>query len=183
LRERAQRLDVGESGLLVLDWFNGNRSVLCDSELSGMVLGLKLTTRPEEIYRAMLEGVAFGARMIIENYTDNGISIGRACATGGIALKDELLMQIMSDVTGLTIEVADCPQACALGSAMYGAVAGGLCEDMSEAVKRMSRPAVKSYYPNEKNHTAYNKLYAEYKTLHDYFGRGENDVMKRLLQK
>ena len=183
LREKAQALSVGESGLLVLDWFNGNRSVLCDSDLSGMILGLKLTTRPEEIYRALMEGVAFGARLIIENYTDNGIRVSRACATGGIALKDELLMQILSDVTGLTIEVANCPQACALGSAMYGAVAGGLCADMSEAVARMSKPTVKTYFPNADNKRAYDALFAEYKTLHDYFGRGENDVMKRLLKK
>jgi L-ribulokinase len=166
---------------VVLDWFNGNRSVLCDSDLSGMILGLTLTTKPEHIYRALLEGVAFGAKMIIDNYTDNGIKINRVVATGGIALKDELLMQILSDVTGLVIEVSASTQACALGSAMYGAVACGIYSDVGDAASVMSKPTVRTYTPIEQNTAAYRRIYDEYKLLHDYFGRGENDVMKRLL--
>ncbi len=181
LREKAQSLRIGESGLLVLDWFNGNRSVLCDSKLTGMILGLTLTTKPEEIYRAIMEGVAFGAKMIIDNYTDNGISVNKVIATGGIALKDELLMQILSDVTGLTVNVSASAQACALGSAMYGAVACGIYENISDAAAAMSRPCVRTYTPIEENFRAYGRLYDEYKTLHDYFGRGGNDVMKRLM--
>ena len=181
LRSKARELKIGESGLMVLDWFNGNRSVLCDSDLSGMILGLTLTTKPEHIYRALLEGVAFGAKMIIDNYTDNGIKINRVVATGGIALKDELLMQILSDVTGLVIEVSASTQACALGSAMYGAVACGIYSDVRDAATVMSKPTVKTYMPIEENTVKYRRLYDEYKLLHDYFGRGENDVMKRLL--
>lgn len=182
LRRKAQRLAVGESGLLVLDWFNGNRSVLSDSDLSGMILGLTLQTRPEEIYRAIIEATAFGAKMIIDTFEENGIRINSVCASGGIALKDEMLMQIFADVTGRNIRVAGTTQAGALGSAVYAAVACGIYKDLQEAAGVMSRPAVKEYKPNASNTEAYERLYAEYKILHDYFGRGENNVMKRLIK-
>ena len=182
LREKASKLRVGESGLLVLDWFNGNRSVLSDYDLTGMVLGLTLTTKPEEIYRAIIEASAFSSRMIIDTFADSGIVINSVCASGGIALKDEMMMQILADVTRKEIRVASSTQAGALGSAIYASVGCGIHPSMKEAVKVMSVPAARVYTPIEENSQRYDKLFEEYKVLHDYFGRGENDVMKRLMR-
>ncbi len=181
LREKASRLRPGESGLLALDWLNGNRSVLDDSELTGMVLGLTLRTKPEEIYRAWIEATAYGTRMITDCLEESGVEITHITAAGGIARKDEMMMQIYADVTGKTIRIAGSSQAGALGSAIYAAVAAGIYPSVERAADAMSVPAIKTYAPDEENHRIYNALYEEYKTLHDYFGRGENDVMKRLL--
>ncbi len=182
LRTKAQGLKIGESGLIVLDWFNGNRSVLADSQLTGTVLGLTLTTKPEEIYRAIIEAAVFGARMVIENYVESGIEINSIIASGGIALKDEMLMQIFADVLGREIKVSSAKQACALGSAMYASVAAGIYGSLEAAVGVMSKPVARVYKPISENTLAYEALYEEYKQLHDYFGAGGNDVMKRLLK-
>lgn len=183
LREKAQKLAIGESGILVLDWFNGNRSVLADYDLSGMMLGLTLASRPEEIYRAIIEATAFGARMIVEAFEDGGVPVNSIYASGGIALKDEMMMQIFADVTGKEVRVASTTQAGALGSAIYASVAAGIYTDMSPAVEVISKPAARVYTPVTKNSIAYEPLFNEYKTLHDYFGRGGNDVMKRIMKK
>ncbi len=181
LREKAERLSVGESGLLCLDWFNGNRSILVDGDLSGVILGLTLNTRPEEIYRALIEASAFGTKMIIDNFVEQGIEIKKIYTSGGIARKDAMMMQIYADVTGYDISVASVTQSGAIGSAVYAAVAGGAYADISQASRCMAKPFDKVYKPDKARHRAYARLYEEYKTLHDYFGRGENDVMKRLL--
>lgn len=180
LRDKAQKLAVGQSGLLVLDWFNGNRSILADYDLSGMILGLTLTTKPEEIYRAIIEASAFSSRMIIDNFSDNGIEIGTIYASGGIALKDEMMMQILADVTRREIHVSSATQAGALGSAIFASVVAGIFANIKDAVKVMSVPSARIYHPIPENSQAYDKLYAEYSLLHDYFGRGGNDVMKRI---
>ena len=180
LRDKASGLAVGESGLICLDWFNGNRSILVDDSLSGVIVGLTLSTTPEAIYRSLIEAGAFGSRMIIENFVQHGIEIKSLCAAGGIARKDEMLMQIYADVTNCEIRVGGTTQAGALGSAIYAAVAGGAYANVVEAAEKMSKPDYKVYKPDSEAHEKYNKLYAEYKTLHDYFGRGGNDVMKRL---
>ena len=180
LGKKAKQLGIGESGLVVLDWFNGNRSILADYELSGMILGLTLATKPEEIYRAIIEAAAFSSRMIIDAFTDGGVRVDTIMASGGIALKDEMMMQIYADVTRREIRVASTTQAGALGSAIYAAVAGGIYNDLESAVRVMSVPIAKTYSPIPENSVAYDKLFEEYKTLHDYFGRGGNDVMKRL---
>ncbi len=183
LRERAAALKIGESGLVVLDWFNGNRSVLADGQLSGMILGLTLATRPEHIYRALIEAQAFGTRLVLDNYEKNGIAVKTIRASGGIALKDSLLMQIFADVLGREIAVSSSTQACAVGSAIYGAVACGIYGDIISASEKMCAPIAKAYTPNAESTAAYMPLLEEYVTLHDYFGRGANDVMKRLLKK
>ena len=180
LSEKASGLHVGESGVLCLDWFNGNRSILVDDNLSGVLVGLTLSTTPEEIYRALIEAGAFGTRVIIDNFEERGLKIDRICAAGGIARKNELLMQIYADVPGREIRVGGTTQAGALGSAIYAAVAGGAYDSVADAAKRMSKPDHKTYKPDRDNHILYNKLYDEYKRLHDYFGRGGNDVMKKL---
>lgn len=183
LREKAQSIKPGENTVLALDWFNGNRSVLADYDLSGMILGLTLATRPEEIYRAIIEASAFGARMIIDTYADGGIQTDKLYASGGIALKDEMLMQIFADVIGKDIYVADTTQAGALGSAIYASVAAGIYGDIKSAAEKMSKPYARVYKASAENHRAYGRLFDEYKTLHDYFGRGGNDVMKRIMKK
>lgn len=180
LRRKAGRLRPGESGLLALDWWNGNRSVLVDADLGGMVLGLTLATRPEEIYRALMEATAFGTRVIIEAFGESGLPVERLIASGGIARKDPLMMQIYADVTGREIRIAGSAQSPALGSAIFAACAAGLYPDVPAASAVMGRLDARIYRPEPANTGIYSLLYREYKTLHDYFGRGENDVMKRL---
>lgn len=183
LTEKAEKLAVGETGLLALDWFNGNRSVLDDSELSGLILGMTLRTKPEDIYRALLESTAFGAKMIADTLARSRVVIKSLKVAGGIAHKNALLMQIYADVLGCEINLCESTQAGALGSAIYAAAAAGAYPDVATAAAAMGSPVVKTYTPNRENQKAYEKLYADYVILYDYFGRGGNDVMKRLLGK
>lgn len=184
LREKAEKLAVGESGLLALDWWNGNRSVLVDVDLTGMLLGMTLQTKPEEIYRALIEATAFGTRKIIETFRENGVPVEEFYASGGISQKDPMTMQIYSDIINLPIKIAGSKQGPALGAAIFAAVAAGKeqggYENVFEAARTMGKLKDTVYRPIPENAAAYDKLYAEYNLLHDYFGRGENDVMKRL---
>ena len=184
LEEKAAKLKVGESGLLALDWWNGNRSVLVDVDLTGMMVGMTLATKPEEIYRALIEATAYGKRIIIETFQKNGVPIHELVACGGLPEKNKLLMQIYADVIGLPIKVSASKQTPALGSAMFGAVAAGKglggYDSIYEAAKVMAHLKDEVYLPNPENQKMYEKIYAEYVILHDYFGRGANDVMKRL---
>lgn len=184
LREKVSSLKPGETGLLALDWWNGNRSVLVDTDLTGLIVGCTLSTKPEEIYRALIEATAYGTRMIIETFEENGFYIKELYAAGGIAEKDEFMMQIYSDVVNRKIRLSGSTQAAALGSAILGAVAAGKerggYNSIFEAANKMSKVKNKYYKPIPGNVNIYNKLYAEYKLLHDYFGRGGNNVMKIL---
>jgi L-ribulokinase len=184
LEEKAAQLKPGESGLLALDWWNGNRSVLVDVDLTGLLIGATLATRPEEIYRALIEATAFGTRVIIESFEKHSVPVNELVATGGLPEKNKLLMQIFSDVTGRKFKVGASSQAGALGSAMFGAVAAGKAaggyDSIFEAARKMARLKDEIYLPNPENQPVYDRLYAEYVRLHDYFGRGENDVMKVL---
>ncbi len=170
---------VGEHGLIALDWQSGNRSVLVDHDLSGVVVGLTLSTRPEDVYRALLEATAFGTRTIIETFTASGVPVEELIIAGGLT-KNALLMQIYADVTRLPLGVIDSAQGPALGSAMHAAVAAGAYPDIRAAARAMgkARPAV--YLPDPERAAAYDRLFAEYRLLHDYFGRGTNEVMHRL---
>jgi len=180
----ASKLRPGETGLVALDWWNGNRSVLMNADLSGVIVGLTLGTKPEEIYRALLESTAFGTRKIIETLEAEGIPIRELRACGGLAERNKLLLQIFADVTGREITLAASPQTTALGAAMWGAVAagkaGGGYDTIFEAAQRMSRLKREKYSPVAAHQAVYDSLYREYATLHDYFGRGGNDVMRRL---
>ena len=183
LEEKAAQLIPGESGLLALDWWNGNRSVLVDTDLTGVLLGMDLQTKPEEIYRALIEATAYGTNMIVETFVNAGVPIDELYACGGLPEKNHLLMQIYSDVTGKEIHIPASSQTPALGAAMFGAVAAGKerggYDSILEAAEKMAK--IKAVFkPNPENVKRYAKLYAEYKILHDYFGRGANDVMKRL---
>ena len=184
LEEKAAALKPGESGLLAIDWLNGNRSVLVDVDLSGMVLGLTIATKPEEIYRALIEALAFGTRTIIEAFDGNGVAVDELFACGGLPYKNKLLMQIFADVTGRTIKVARSEQTCALGSAMFGAVAAGKAaggyDTIEQAARKMAGVRKEVFRPKKRAQKVYDRLFAEYGRLHDYFGRGENPVMKTL---
>ena len=184
LEEKAAQLKPGESGLLALDWWNGNRSVLVDVGLTGVLLGTTLATKAEEIYRALIEATAYGTRIIVETFQQNGVPIHELVACGGLPEKNKLLMQIYADVIGLPIKVSASRQTPALGSAMFGAVAAGKglggYDSIYNAAKMMAHLKDETYIPNPEDQRMYEKLYAEYVILHDYFGRGANDVMKRL---
>lgn len=184
LEEKAARLKPGESGLLALDWWNGNRSVLVDVDLTGLLIGATLQTKPEEVYRALIEATAFGTRVIIEALEKNGVPVWELVAAGGLPEKNRLLMQIYADVTGREIKVAGSAQAPALGSAMFGAVAAGKArggyDSIYDAAPVMGRLKDIVFTPNPAAQKTYERLFAEYLLLHDAFGRGGNDVMKRL---
>jgi L-ribulokinase len=180
LTEKALTLKPGQSGLLALDWWNGNRSVLVDADLTGLLIGATLATRPEEIYRALVEATAFGTYTIIRAFEKEAVEIGELVACGGLAQKSPLVMQIFSDVTNRRIRLPRSLQASGLGAAMHGAVAAGAYRDIGEAAAHMAGMQSLEYTPNPAAHAIYEKLYAEYLTLHDYFGRGANDCMKRL---
>ena len=185
LTEKASLLKPGESGLLALDWWNGNRSILVDADLTGLMLGFTLNTKPEEIYRALIEATAFGTNKIIRAFEDQGLRIDELYGCGGLP-KNKLLMQIYADVTGKEIKVAESGQASALGSAMFGAVAAGKArggfDTITEAAEKMAKVKDETFRPDPARHQIYKELYAEYETLHDYFGRGVNNCMKRLKQ-
>ncbi len=178
LSNKAAKLKVAESGLLVLDWLNGCRTPLVDAELSGLVLGLSLSTKPEEIYRALIEATAFGNRLIIENFEEQGIKIERLVSAGGLS-KNKFLMQIYADILQHEIELAASEQASALGAAMLGAVAAGSYDNLKQAIDKMAAKPKEIYYPNLENKTKYDILYTEYKNLVNYFGKQSN-LMKTL---
>ena len=171
--------EIGEHGLVALDWHSGNRSVLVDHELSGVVVGQTLATRAEDTYRALLEATAFGTRTIIETFDRAGVPVTELIVAGGL-VKNPLLMQIYADVTNLPLSVAGSAQSPALGSAIHAAVAAGAHADVPAAALAMGSVRRAVHRPIAENVKAYNDLYAEYAALHDYFGRGANDVMHRL---
>jgi L-ribulokinase len=160
----------GEAGLIALDWNNGNRTILVDQLLSGLILGQDLYTTRAEIYRALLEATAFGARAIIERIQSHGVPITRVVCAGGIAEKNPLLMQIYADVTGCTMLVAGSSQTCALGSAVAAAVLAGAHPDFATAQAAMTRLAPRHYDPRPENRALYDRLYGLYRRLHDAFG-------------
>lgn len=184
LSAEAEKPAVGASGLVCLDWWNGNRSILANQELSGMIVGLTLGTTPAEIYRALIESTAFGTYTIIRQMEENGVAINTLYACGGLPNSNPLCMQIFADVTGREIKLPTSEQTVALGSAMWGACAAGKDkgghDNIAEAVKSMAQLRDLSYKPDSDRHAAYQKLYAEYLRLHDHFGRGGDNVMKNL---
>lgn len=179
LTDLAAKQPIGGHGLVALDWHSGNRSVLVDHELSGVLIGATITTTTEEVYRALLESTAFGTRMIIDTFAKSGVPVKEFIVAGGL-LKNAFLMQMYSDVTRLPLSTIDTDQGPALGSAIHAAVAAGIYKDINTAAEAMGKVNKHVYTPNEEAAKQYDKLYAEYAELHDYFGRGANNVMKRL---
>ena len=179
LTSLAEEQNIGEHGLVALDWHSGNRSVLVDHELSGVVVGQTLATRPEDGYRALLEATAFGARVIVETFNAAGVPVTEFIVAGGL-MKNQLLMQIYADVLNLPLSTIGSTQGPALGSAIHAAVAAGLYPDIMAASEAMGSVNKAVVIPIPENVAAYNALFAEYRLLHDYFGRGANEVMHRL---
>ncbi|RBY77627.1 ribulokinase [Geodermatophilus sp. TF02-6] len=179
LTELAAAQEVGEHGLVALDWHGGNRSVLVDHELSGVVLGQTLATRPEDTYRALLEATAFGTRTIIEAFEGSGVPVTELVVAGGL-LRNRFLMQVYADVTRRPLSVIGSDQGPALGSAVFAAVAAGAYPDVHAAAAAMGKVQRAVYVPDEERAARYDALYAEYVRLHDHFGRGGNDVLHRL---
>lgn len=179
LTQLAARQEIGEHGLVALDWHSGNRSVLVDHELSGVIVGQTLATRAEDVYRALLEATAFGTRKIVETFGEAGVPVTELIIAGGL-MKNALLMQIYADVTNLPLSIIGSGQGPALGSAIHAAIAAGAHPDIRAAAAAMGSVERAVYRPVPANVAAYDELYAEYTTLHDYFGRGANDVMHRL---
>ncbi len=191
LTEKASSIKPGESGLLALDWNNGNRTVLVDARLTGLILGQTLNTKPEEIYRSLIEATAYGARIIINRFEEYGIKVEKVIACGGIAEKNPLLMQIYADVFERPIKVSRSSQTCALGAAMFGAVVAGKerggYRKVEEAIEHMSGVKPEVYYPDKEKNQIYGRLFSLYQQLHDIFGTQEysgnlHHVMKELLQ-
>lgn len=180
LEQEAAKQKVGQHGLIALDWWNGNRSTLVDVDLTGMLVGMTLATRAPDIYRALIESTAYGTREIIEAFEAQGIEVKELVAAGGLPDKNAMLRQIYADVTGRSFKLAGSAQAPALGSAMHAAVAAGIYPDIHAAADKMGKLKDEVVTPIPENQAVYDKLFAEYKTLYDYFGRGTNDVMKRL---
>ena len=183
----ALKLQPGESGLLALDWNNGNRTILVDQRLTGLLIGQTLYTTPAEIYRALIEATAFGALTIINRFEEYGVKISSVVNCGGIAEKSPLVMQIYADVTGRPMKISRSAQTCALGSAIAAAVVAGAHKDYATAQKRMTGLKPKVFKPDAKAHATYNELYALYKQLHDAFGTQDGGgnlygVMKKLIE-
>jgi len=186
LTAEAAKQRPGQAGLLALDWNNGNRTILVDQRLTGLLLGQDLYTTRADIYRALIEATAFGARAIIERLKDYGVRIDQVVCTGGIAEKNPLLMQIYADVTGCVMEVAGSSQTCALGSAIAAAVLAGAHPGFAAAQAAMTSLKQESYRPNAGRRAVYDQLYALYRELHDSFGgltksADLSNVMKTLL--
>jgi L-ribulokinase len=191
LTEKAAKLKPGQSGLLALDWNNGNRTILVDQRLTGLLVGQTLHTRPEEIYRSLIEATAFGALAIINRFEEYGVEISEVVNCGGIAEKNPLFMQIYADITNREMKVSRSAQTCALGSAIAASVVAGKSkggyDDFVEAQRAMCGVKDRSYKPIEENHRVYKKLYKLYKQLHDSFGLAGHceslaNVMKDLLE-
>jgi len=187
LTRGAARLQPGESGLLALDWNNGNRTILVDQRLTGLLLGQTLYTTPAEIYRALIEATAFGALTIIYRFEEYGAKVKQVVNCGGIAEKNPVVMQIYADVTGRPMKVSRSAQTCALGSAIAGAVVGGVYRNVEAAQVRMTALKPRVFKPDSARHKVYRELYPLYRQLHDAFGTRDwqgnlHGVMKRLLE-
>jgi L-ribulokinase len=179
LSEQAAAQPVGAHGLIALDWLNGNRSVLVDHHLSGAIVGLTLATRAPDIYRALVESTAFGTRVILDTFAASGVPVTELVIAGGLT-KDEFVLQVYADVTRRPLSVIASEQGPALGSAIHAAVAAGWYPDVPAAAAAMGGKHEAVYVPDPASADVYDRLYAEYCVLHDYFGRGGNEVMHRL---
>ena len=184
LCEKLKDYKVGQSGLVALDWFNGVRSPLADFNLNGLLLGMNLQTKPEDIYMALIEATEFGTRLIVEEFEKAGIAIDSIVMSGGIPLKNPMLVQVYADILNREIRVCQTTQAGAVGAAILGVAAASSevtgYHSLTEIAEALGKKGEKAYIPNPDNIDSYNKLYDEYITLYEYFGKGANDVMKRL---
>jgi len=186
LTGEAEKLSPGESGLLALDWNNGNRTILVDPKLTGLIMGLTLHSSRAEIFRALIEATAFGARKIVDRLEEHGVKVGDVVNCGGIAEKNAMLMGIYANVLNRPMRVSASSQTCALGAAMFGAVVGGVHHNVEDAQKEICAFKEHVYEPNPEAAAVYDELYGIYSEIHDGFGvAGESfdhyEAMKKLL--
>jgi L-ribulokinase len=178
----AAQLAPGATGLLALDWWNGNRTILADADLTGALLGLTLHSSQPEIYRALLESIAFGSRRIMDNFEEHGMSLSRIVACGGIAEKSPLMMQLLADTSGRTVSVPSTPDVPARGSALYGAVAAGVFPEIATAVHLTQAPAARRYVPDASAAAIYERVYSIYRDVYECLGRGQAEWSHGLKQ-
>lgn len=183
MEEKVRSIPANKNRILALDWWNGNRSILIDPNLTGVLIGMDLRTKPEEIYRALIEATAFGKKKIIDTYENAGINIEKLVACGGLATKNNYLMQVYADIIGRPIYITSCEQAPALGAAIFGAIAAGKLnggyDDINEASEKMGQLKEEPIRPNSDTKGIYDSLYKLYEEVHDYFGI-DSDLMKKL---
>ena len=180
LEREAAALRPGETGLVALDWWNGNRTILADADLTGVIAGLSLSTAPRDVYRALLEGIAFGNRRIMDNFAEHGLELGDIVACGGVAEKSPLLMQLIADTSGREVRVPDSGQIPARGAALFGAVAAGRFADIAEAISATRPGTARRYVPDPGANAAYDPVYAIYRELYETLGRSRADLLHEL---
>jgi len=180
LEESAARIAPGETGLVALDWWNGNRTILADADLTGAIFGLGLHTTREQIYRALLESIAFGSRRIMDNFEEHGVALDRVVACGGIAERSPLMMQLLADTSGRQVDVPEVSEIPARGAALFGAVAAGAYENIGSAIEATRPRRVRTYEPNLKAKKTYDRVYEIYRTLYDMLGRSEVRLVHEL---
>jgi L-ribulokinase len=173
LEGAAAAIGPGETGMVALDWWNGNRSILADADLSGAVIGLTLQSTPEQVYRALLESIAFGNRRIMENFEQHGLALSEIVACGGIAEKSPLVMQLIADTSGRPVHIPASNEVPARGAALFGALAAGLYEDIGAAIEATSPATVRTYTPDPAATAIYDRVYDIYSGLHDTLGRSQ----------
>jgi L-ribulokinase len=180
LESEAARFGPGETGLVAIDWWNGNRSILADADLTGVLLGMTLQTTPEQVYRALLEAIAFGNRRIMDNFVEHGVPLREIVSCGGIAERSPLTMQLLADTSGCPVHVPDTGEIPARGSALFGAVAAGLYEGIEAAVEATRPPAAHTYTPDPRASAIYDQVYAIYRQLYENLGSSQDELLHRL---
>jgi L-ribulokinase len=180
LEEAAAKLRPGETGLLALDWWNGNRSILGDADLTGAIFGLTLQSSEEEIYRALLESIAFGNRRIMENFIEHGLELTEIVACGGIAERSPLIMQLLADTSGFEVHIPGSSEIPSRGSALFGAVAAGVFPDITSAIEATRPKIARTYKPRPEAKETYDKVYAIYRSLYDTLGRSQVELLHGL---
>jgi L-ribulokinase len=180
LERRAAQFRPGETGLVALDWWNGNRTILADADLTGVIAGLTLQTTREQIYRALIESIAFGNRRIMENFEEHGLAFDEIVACGGIAEKSPLTMQIMADTSGLEVHVPASTQIPARGAALFGAVAAGAFPDITAAIEATRPEPARTYFPDPDAGRVYDTVYGIYRSLYETLGRSQVELLHDL---
>jgi L-ribulokinase len=180
LEEAASRFRAGETGLVALDWWNGNRTILADADLTGAIFGLTLQSSQDEIYRALLESIAFGNRRIMDNFSEHGLQLSEIVACGGIAERSPLIMQLLADTSGLEVHVPASSEIPARGAALFGAVAGGAFGDIGSAVAATRPGTARTYSPDRDAKAVYDQVYAIYRSLYDMLGRTQVELLHGL---
>jgi L-ribulokinase len=180
LEQAASEIGPGETGLVALDWWNGNRTILADADLSGAIVGLTLQTTREQIYRALLESIAFGSRRIMDNFEEHGLELSTIVACGGIAERSPLMMQLLADTSGREVHVPDSKEIPARGAALFGAVAAGVFDDIASAISATRPSSLRTYTPDPAAKQTYDRVYEIYRRLYDILGRSEVDLLHGL---